>query len=338
MTVVDAVSHPEWCATPPKTRTDALTRRDAHLWQQAMDEEMASLRDANAWELLALPSGATTTGGRWVFDFKRDANGTVTRYKARYVAQGYTQRAGVDYMDVWAPCPARATVRAVMAMVAADDLELHVIDIKTAYLNAPMDMDVYVQQPEGYEVGAPGTVARLRHALYGCKQAGRLWGNQCHKTLTDFGAERSTADPTMYVWRHAVHGPIFILVHVDDMAIAAKTLAGVSAAKDVVLSTYKGRDLGASDTFLGMRVCRDRAAGTLWLSCPGVTVALLQQFRMSDSRPNKLPLPAKASLGRTGEQPLVDTTPYGNWWEASSTSPPLRGPTSPTPLGCWRAT
>ena len=100
MTVVDAVSHPEWCATPPKTRTDALTRRDAHLWQQAMDEEMASLRDANAWELLALPSGATTTGGRWVFDFKRDANGTVTRYKARYVAQGYTQRAGVDYMDV----------------------------------------------------------------------------------------------------------------------------------------------------------------------------------------------------------------------------------------------
>jgi len=310
LTVVDAVSHPEWCATPLKTRTDALTRRDAHLWQQAMDDEMASLREANAWELLALPAGATTTGGRWVFDFKRDANGTVTRYKARYVAQGYTQRAGVDYMDVWAPCPARATVRAVMAMVAADDLELHVIDIKTAYLNAPMDMDVYVQQPEGYEVGAPGTVARLRHALYGCKQAGRLWGNQCHKTLTDFGAERSTADPTMYVWRHAVHGPIFILVHVDDMAIAAKTLAGVSAAKDVVLSTYKGRDLGASDTFLGMRVCRDRAAGTLWLSCPGVTVALLQQFRMSDSRPNKLPLPAKASLGRTGEQQLVDTTPY----------------------------
>ena len=100
MTVVDAVSHPEWCATPPKTRTDALTRRDARLWQQAMDDEMASLRDRNAWELLALPAGATTTGGCWVFDFKRDANGTVTRYKARYVAHGYTQRAGVDYMDV----------------------------------------------------------------------------------------------------------------------------------------------------------------------------------------------------------------------------------------------
>jgi len=165
MTVADAVSHPEWCATPPKTRANALNRRDAHLWKQAMDDEMASSRAAHAWELLALPAGATTTGGRWVFDFKRDANGTVTRYKARYVAQGYTQRAGVDYMDVWAPFPARATVRAVLAMVASDDLELHVVDIKTAYLNSPMDMEVYVQQPEGYEVGAPRTVARLLHAL-----------------------------------------------------------------------------------------------------------------------------------------------------------------------------
>jgi len=114
----------------------------------------------------------------------------------------------------------------------------------------------------------------------------------------------------MYAWRHAVHEPIFILVHVDYLAVAAKTLAGVSAAKDVVLSTYKRRNLGAPDTFLGMRVCRDRAAGMLSLSCPGATVALLQQFGMSEFRPNKLPLPAKASLGRTGEQPLVDRTPY----------------------------
>jgi len=178
-----------------------------------------------------------------VLDYKRDANGTVTRYEARYVAQGYTQRAGVEYMDVWAPCLAHATVRAEMVMVAADDLELHVTDILTAYLNAPMDMAVYVQQPEGFEVGAPGTVARVLPALYVCKQAERLWGNHFHMKLTDVGAERSTADPTMYVWRHAVHEPIFILVHVDDMAVAANTLAGVSAAKDVALSTYKGRDL-----------------------------------------------------------------------------------------------
>jgi len=310
MTVPAAVSRPDWCATPPKTRAEALARPDAYLWQQAMDDEMASLRAAHAWVLLDLPASATVTGGRWVFDYKRDAIGTVSRCKARYVAQGYTQRAGVDYNDVWAPCPARATVRAVMALVAANDLKLHVIDIKTAYLNAPMDVDVYVQQPEGYEEGPAGTVARLLHALSGCKQAGRLWGNHCHGTLTAIGAARSTADPTMYVWQHPFHGPIIILVHVDDMAITAKTLAGVTTAKEVVLSAYKGRDLGASDTFLGMRVDRDRTAGTLTLSCPGVTTALLEQSGMDAARPNKLPMPAKTTLTRTGEQPLANSTRY----------------------------
>jgi len=59
-------------------------------------KKLASLRAADAWELLALPTAATVTGGRWVLAYKRDANGSVTRYKARYVAQGYIQRAGVD--------------------------------------------------------------------------------------------------------------------------------------------------------------------------------------------------------------------------------------------------
>lgn len=75
------------------------------------------------------------TGGRWVFDVKRDAKGAVTRHKPRYIAQGFTQRMGIDYTDVWAPCPARATVRAVLSLVATQDLKMHVEDIKTAYLN-----------------------------------------------------------------------------------------------------------------------------------------------------------------------------------------------------------
>jgi len=219
----------------------------------------------------------------------------------------------VDYNDVWGRCPARATVRAVMALFAANDLELHVFDMKTAYRNAPMDVNVYVQQPEGYEEDPTGMVARLLYALYGRKQAGRLCGNHCRGTLTAIGAVCSMADPTMYVWQHPVHGPNFILVHVDDMAVTAKTLAGVSVAKEVVLSAYEGRDLGASNTFLGMRVDRDRAAGTLKLSCRGVTAALLEQFGMGGARPKKLPMAFKTNLMRTGEHLLEDSTRYSEF-------------------------
>ena len=171
-------------------------------------------------------------------------------------------------------------------------------------------MDVYVRQPKRYEEGPAGTVARLLHALYGFKQAGRLWGEHCHGTLTTIGATRLKADPSMYVWQNPVNGPIIILVHVNGMAVAAKTLAGVSAVKNFVLATYEGRDLGASNAFLGMRIDRDRAADTFMLRCPGVTVALLEQYGMGAARPNKLPMPEKETLMQTGEQLLANGKPY----------------------------
>jgi len=310
MTVAEAVARHDWRATTPTTRAEALARPDAYLWQQAMDAEIDGLRKANAWDLMDLPPGAKATGGRWVFAYRRDADGRVTRYKARFVAQGYTQRLGIDYNDVWATCPARETVRAVLAMVAAYDLEMHAIDIHNAYLNAPMDVPVYVRQPEGYEGGTDRTVARLKSALYGCKQAGRLWGIHTHGTLTALGAVRSQADPTLYTCVHPTGVTVTIVVHVDDMAITAKTLAAVVSTKQAILAVYKGRDMGAATTFLGYKVDRDRAAGTLTLSCPGLTVALLEQFGLEAARPKKLPMPANTVLLRTGEQLLPDSRPY----------------------------
>ena len=173
-----------------------------------------------------------------------------------------------------------------------------------------MDVPAYVRQPEGYEDGTDRTVARLNFALYGCKQAGRLWGIHSHGTLTALGAVRSQADPTLYTWVHPTGVTVTIGVHVDDMAITAKTLAGVVSTKQAILAVYKGRDMGAATTFLGYKVDRDRAAGTLTLSCPGLTVALLEQFGLEAARPNKLPMPANTVLLRTGEQPLPDSRPY----------------------------
>jgi len=110
------------------------------------------------------------------------------------------------------------------------------------------------------------------------------------------------------------------------MAVADTTLEGVSEVKNFVLTTYKGRDLGASNTFLGMRIDRDRVADTWMLSCPGGTAALLEQYGMGAARPNKLPMPAKTTLMRTGEQLLTNGTPhaelFGSILYLSTTSRP----------------
>ena len=111
---------------------------------------------------------------------KKDAAGNVIRYKARLVAQGFSQVPGVDYFDTFAPVARLASICTVLAFAAAEDYETGLIDIKGAYLNGELTEDevIFMKQPPGYEeVGMDGRVRvlRLRKTLYGLKQAGRRW-------------------------------------------------------------------------------------------------------------------------------------------------------------------
>jgi len=140
---------------------------------------------------------------------------------------------------VSAPCPARAAVKAELAFSAADDLEFQSVDVKTAYLNARVDVPVYVELPEGYTVGNAGHVAKLHAALYRTIQAGRLWDEHLQGTLTAAGARRATAHPTLFLLDHFEHGRIIFLAHVNDIPALAKSPADAVDAKGVILARRK---------------------------------------------------------------------------------------------------
>ena len=112
-------------------------------------------------------------GCRWVLNIKHLADGSIDRYKSRLVAQGFSQRPGFDYVETFAPTVRMATIRVILALAALEDLELYSIDISQAFLNGDLDVDIYMQQPEGFEEGGPEYVCRLRKSLYGLKQAPR---------------------------------------------------------------------------------------------------------------------------------------------------------------------
>ena len=109
---------------------------------------------------------------KWVFKIKRDSRGQVERYKARLVAKGYSQREGIDYKETFSPVSTKDSFRVIMAIVTHFDLELHQMDVRTAFLNGDLSEDVYMVQPPSFEVvGKENIVCKLRKSIYGLKQA-----------------------------------------------------------------------------------------------------------------------------------------------------------------------
>ena len=125
-------------ALEPRTLTEAKWRPDWTLWETAIHKELDTLHKAGTWELAKAPPGANIVGSKWVFRAKKDAAGNVVHYKARLVTQGFSQVPGVDYFDTFAPVAKLALIQSVLAIAAAENLELHQIDIKGAYLNGEL--------------------------------------------------------------------------------------------------------------------------------------------------------------------------------------------------------
>ena len=160
----------------PKTVKEALASPDKAKWMTAMDRELESLGINDVWDLVELPKDRKAVGSKWVFKLKRNADGSVERYKARLVAQGFTQKFGVE------------SVRTVIALAVQNGLKLHQMDVATAFLNGELKEEVYMKQPEGFVTkGQEHLVCRLRRNIYGLKQSSRCWNTVLHKKLKKMG-------------------------------------------------------------------------------------------------------------------------------------------------------
>ena len=137
---------------------------------------------AGTWELVTKPSGVRALPGKWVFKLKLKADGTIERYKARWVVKGFKQQEGVDFNDTFASTPSLKSFRMLLALAAKYKLELKHFDVPSAFLNGQLSEDIYVQQPTGFNDGS-GRVCRLRRSLYGLKQAPRIWQQKAANVL-----------------------------------------------------------------------------------------------------------------------------------------------------------
>ncbi|KAH9292507.1 hypothetical protein KI387_008911, partial [Taxus chinensis] len=135
----------------PESFDEAMQVDASKKWEQAMDEEHKSLMENQTWDLVKLPEGKRALQNKWVYRVK-DEEGGKKRYKARLVVKGFAQKQGIDFDEIFSPVVKMTSIRTVLGIVAAEDLHLEQLDVKTAFLHGDLEEELYMQQPEGYEV------------------------------------------------------------------------------------------------------------------------------------------------------------------------------------------
>jgi hypothetical protein len=231
-----------------RTFKQAMAGTQKTQWEEACQQEIAAHMENGTWRLVELPAGRTPVGSRWVFHIKRTADGSIERYKARLVAQGFSQRPGWDYVESFAPTIRLSVVRALFALVAADDLECDSIDITTAFLNGDLEEEIYMKPPEGYEQYS--TDGRLLYclllkALYGLKQGGWQWYLKLSEVMKEIGFRKVRSEPCVYIWEDSSGGKVVC----RPMWMTAISLAGRRRASSTSRQSCKS---GSSCAILGL--------------------------------------------------------------------------------------
>ena len=264
----------------PISFSEAMSRTDSEKWSDAMKDELNSMANNQVWDLVELPEGFRTVGCKWVYKTKTDASGNIERYKARLVAKGFLQKEGIDYHDTFSPVSKKDSLRIIMALVAHFDLELHQMDVKTAFLNGELEEEVYMTQPEGF-ISEKGNnlVCKLKKSIYGLKQASRQWYMKFHNIITSFGFEENIVDQCIYI---KVSGSkfMFLVLYVDDILLASNNLGLIRETKRFLSQNFDMKDIGEASYVLGIEIHRDRSKKILGLSQKAYINKILERFNM----------------------------------------------------------
>lgn len=279
---------------------EALNCSEKEQWKAAMQTEMDSIYSNDVWDLVELPESRKPVGNKWVFKKKTKAGGSIERYKARLVAQGFSQKQGLDYDETFSPVIRFESFRNLVAVAVQKGLKLHQLDITAAFLNGHLEDEVFMRQPDGFVVeGKEHLVCKLKQSLYGLKQSPRCWNVTLDAQLKKMGYVQSTNDPCIYI---STEGESSIIgVYVDDFVIAANGQETIEKVKAALSEKFDVKDLGELHYFLGVQVVQDHDNGTVWIGQPTFTESLLEKFNMSEAKSVKTPVSVNSKLSEASE-------------------------------------
>jgi hypothetical protein len=265
-----------------------------------------------------LPEGRKSLPSHWVYKIKRDGAGNVQRFKARLVCGGNQQIEGIDYQATYAATDHLGHDWLALAIAAIYDLEIHQMDVCTAFLGVDLEEEIYMHPPQGYfrlvqterlTKTLRKMVLRLSKSRYGLKQSSHVW----YGTFKDFviliGFVASRVEGGLFVLhnkdQHIV--PVVVLYIHDLLIIANEGLIG--QINDQMKKRFRMHDLGSVSFYLGMNIERNREHHTIDIHQHSYIRTILAKFRMDESRPVATPMARKLHK-RKPDKEACDPTIY----------------------------
>ena len=296
----------------PGTYEEAMRSAEAEEWRRAAQEEYDAIVKNETWVLKVAPSGVKPIPTRWVFKKKYDETGAVVRYKGRVVVQdcGYNMYAWDG--NTFSPVAKISSIRALLALAAIMDWEIGSMDVKNAYLQSPVDGDIYVRMPPGYQQknkAGEELVGKLVKSLYGLRQAARNWYVTIRGWFIKYGFKPSAADPCVFIKRDAAGNTLVVVLYVDDMMIVGNNKRIVDVFIAAIEKQFDVKDLGDLKWILGMEVVRDRQRRTLSINQKVYIQKMLERFGMMDC--NYVYTPADKVVSRLpAEEQSIDSREF----------------------------
>jgi hypothetical protein len=248
------------------------------------------LKTAGTWEIVERPPNTNIVDSKWVFHVKMDANGNISKWKARLVACRFTQVYDVDYFKTFTPVAKLASIRSILAIAACNDWDITMFDFHGAYLNRELNKDIFMEQPPDYETADHECyVVKLHKTLYGLKQVKKKWYDLLCCSLANIGFKKTKTNPAVF-YVHTGNDIIILAIHVDDSTMTSSSAILQQEYKAHINAKFELTDLGPISWLLGLAITCDRATRTLSLSQHAYINTLLHCFNLKDCKPVAQPL------------------------------------------------
>ncbi|XXG84444.1 hypothetical protein AAC387_Pa10g1957 [Persea americana] len=274
----------------PRSYQEAMESVNSKEWMLAMNNEISSMRKNYVWDLVDLPKDRKAITNKWVLKIKRKVDGSIDKFKARLVAKGFTQKEGVDYEETFSPMVRFSSIRMILSIVTHMDLELHQMNVKTAFLNSDLKEEIYMKQPIGYvEKGHEDKVCKLHKSIYGLKQSSRQWYKKFHNTIMLNGFSMCYEDHCVYNKR-SKQKSVLLSLYVDDILLVCNDIVFLNETKDWLSTVFEIKDLGEAEFILEVKITRNRIKRILGLSQTTYIEKILEKFRMANASPVETPI------------------------------------------------